>query len=204
MNTVRVLAELTGRVKTTAEFWAAVVEALRGDALDFPYVLCYTGVQNPLNFDSSSDSSDTRSETARSDNSSSFSRSPVTQLTLAGTIGIQPGHPRGSPQIATITNTTPTIDAHWPFSVACATSAPLRAQNPCPEEFEARGWKDPAGDAIIIPLSTSDGSLTGLVVFGLNTRRPVSSHMHSFRHPSLHTHSMTTTISVFTTPLSAT
>ncbi len=176
MRVVRMLAERTSTAKTTLAFWEAVFDVLRAEERDLPYVLCYTCVTRPSGIES--DGGDTNSDFGGSDGSSCLSRGGLrNQLTLVGTIGVQAGHPRASPKLVNISDPGGSED-YWPFAAACAQTEPLLAKNPCPEVFESRGWGDPTGAAVCIPLTHSDGALTGLIIFGLNTRRLVSVPCH--------------------------
>ncbi len=170
MKTVRALAERCAPARTSHHVWESVLDVLEGNAVDFPYVLCYTGQTASTDGAQSSSGVDTHSEQTNND----FLRTPnTTHLKLVGSIGIEPGHPIASPHQVELSSGT-SEQGHWPFAEACAGLESLRAQNPCPQLFEPRGWKDPTGDAILVPLCTSYDSPVGLVIFGLNTRRPVS------------------------------
>ncbi|KAF9020456.1 hypothetical protein BDZ89DRAFT_1072198 [Hymenopellis radicata] len=172
MRMVRMLAERTSTAQTTVAFWDAVFDVLRTNERDLPYVLCYTCVSRPSGTESgSNEGGDTNSDFGGSEGSSCLSRGCLrNQLTLVGSIGVEPGHPRASPKLVNISDPGASED-YWPFAAACAQTEPLLAKNPCPEVFESRGWGDPISGAVCITLTNSDGALTGLIIFGLNTRR---------------------------------
>ncbi|KAK0235753.1 hypothetical protein EDD85DRAFT_837950 [Armillaria nabsnona] len=178
MKTVRALAERCAPARTSYHVWESVLDVLEGNAVDFPYVLCYTGQTTSTDGAQSSLGVDTHSEQTNND----FLRTPnTTHLKLVGSIGIEPGHPIASPQQVELSSGT-SEQGHWPFAEACAGLESLRAQNPCPQLFEPRGWKDPTGDAILVPLCTSYDSPVGLMIFGLNTRRPYDDDYSGFHH----------------------
>ncbi|KAG7451021.1 uncharacterized protein BT62DRAFT_926676 [Guyanagaster necrorhizus] len=95
MKAVRALAERCAPARTSRDVWKAVLDALEGNAADFPYVLCYTDQTTSTDGASSSSEVDTNSEQTNSD----FLLAPdVTHLKLVGSIGIEPGHPIASPK----------------------------------------------------------------------------------------------------------
>ncbi|KAK0204649.1 hypothetical protein DFS33DRAFT_1259677 [Desarmillaria ectypa] len=179
MRTVRALAERCALARTSHGVWEAVLDVLEGNAVDFPYVLCYTGHTASTDGVPSSSDTDTRLERTNSD---ILRTSNATYLQLIGSIGVEPGHPIASPQEVEL-SLGGYQQGHWPFAEACSGRESLRAQNPSPQLFEARGWEDPTGDAILVPLCTSyDCILMGLMVFGLNTRRPYDDDYSGFHH----------------------
>ncbi|KAK0469940.1 uncharacterized protein EV420DRAFT_1258116 [Desarmillaria tabescens] len=176
MRIVRALAERCAPARTSHDVWEAVLEVLEENAVDFPYVLCYTGYTASTD---GSSNADTHSERTNSDISHT---SHVTYLKLIGSIGVEPGHPIASPQEVEL-SPDKSQQGHWPFVEACSGRESLRAPNPCPHLFEARGWEDATGDAILVPLCTSyDCVPMGLMVFGLNTRRPYDDDYSGFHH----------------------
>ncbi|KAK0485064.1 hypothetical protein IW261DRAFT_1331068 [Armillaria novae-zelandiae] len=177
MKAVRALAERCAPARTSHQVWESVLDVLEGNAVDFPYVLCYAGQMTSTDRPQSPSGVDIPSGRTNND----FIRMPRTAcLKLVGSIGIEPGHPIASPQQVDLSLGN-SEQGHWPFVEACAGLESIRAQNPCPELFEPRGWKDPTGDAILVPLCTSYDCV-GLMVFGLNTRRPYDDDYSGFHH----------------------
>lgn len=175
MSTVRIFAELTASIRTTVEFWQAVADSLALNEHDFPYFLCYSAT-NTVHSDFNSDSAetisnvscDTRSEYSSS--GSSIASVHNVRLDLVKSCGVQPGHPAAPSQVEFNSMTTLESNQSWPFSKACFGRTSIRAKNPHPMGFQARGWGDEPGDAILIPIHGTDDMLVGLVLFGLNTR----------------------------------
>ncbi|KAK0495357.1 histidine kinase [Armillaria luteobubalina] len=177
MKAVRALAERCAPARTSHHVWESVLDVLEENAVDFPYVLCYSGQTASSDRPQSPSGLEAPSERTNDD----FIRTPrTTYLKLVGSIGIEPGHPIASPQQVELSSGR-SEQGHWPFAEACADLESIRAQNPCPELFEPRGWKDPACDAILVPLCTSYDCV-GLMVFGLNTRRPYDDDYSGFHH----------------------
>ncbi|KAJ3866505.1 histidine kinase [Lentinula novae-zelandiae] len=185
MSTVRIFAELTASIRTTVEFWQAVADSLALNEHDFPYFLCYSAT-NTVHSDFNSDSAetisnvscDTRSEYSSS--GSSIASVHNVRLDLVKSCGVQPGHPAAPSQVEFNSMTTLESNQSWPFSKACFGRTSIRAKNPHPMGFQARGWGDEPGDAILIPIHGTDDMLVGLVLFGLNTRRPYDVDYASF------------------------
>ncbi|KIY71120.1 hypothetical protein CYLTODRAFT_143793 [Cylindrobasidium torrendii FP15055 ss-10] len=179
MRTIVNLAERTGQVKTTHEFWAAVLEALRPNEYDFPYALCYMADTALPNASSgTSEESDTVSVTSESTTSSNTT-GHGSVLTLVGTLGVIAGHSGVAPHRIVLSQVCD--GQQWPFAAACTSTQYLRCSNPCPEAFEARGWPgDVAGGAVMLPLLKSDAVPSGLLIFGLNTRRPYDDEYKGF------------------------
>ncbi|KAJ7584442.1 hypothetical protein C8J56DRAFT_1027754 [Mycena floridula] len=171
LKIMRSLAENTGAAKTSAEFWESVTDVLSASPEDFPYVLCYIG-QTAAETSLSEQSDRTGSEM-------SLDKTTILQLQLVVSIGVEAGHPQASPLQLSLN--TPT-EYQWPWASVCASGKPRRCKNPCPAIFEKRGWGDEAGDAMLIPLKTTDGALSGLVVLGLNTRRPYDEQYSGFHN----------------------
>ncbi len=86
MKTVRALAERCAPARTSHHVWESVLDVLEGNAVDFPYVLCYTGQTASTDGAQSSSGVDTHSEQTNND----FLRTPnTTHLKLVGSIGIE-------------------------------------------------------------------------------------------------------------------
>ncbi|KAJ3991627.1 hypothetical protein F5050DRAFT_1812329 [Lentinula boryana] len=173
MLTVHTLAEHTALTRTTAEFWQAVFDSLTQNEHDFPFFLCYsattTASSNAYAAETISNSScDLRSEYSYSSSSTAA-----------------PGHPAAPSRVELTSSIALESHRSWPFSKACFGRTPLRAKNLHPEGFQARSWGDTPGDAILIPIHGADDMLVGLVLFGLNTRRPYDEHHTNFHQTLL-------------------
>ncbi|KAF5393770.1 hypothetical protein D9757_000261 [Collybiopsis confluens] len=184
MATVRSLGERTASTRTTSEFWEAVADSLTLNALDFPFFLCYSA-SNSVGEDSS-DAAETMSNASYSDLRSEYSASGSSissvhhrRLDLVKHCGVEPGHP-AAPSSVELNPLDMSNKNSWPFTEACLHRKALRAKNPYPIGFSERGWCDKPGDAILIPIYGPDDSLVGLVLFGLNTRRPYDEHYANF------------------------
>ncbi|KAJ4467091.1 histidine kinase [Lentinula lateritia] len=177
MSTVRIFAELTASIRTTVEFWQAVADSLALNEHDFPYFLCYSAT-NTVHSDFNSDSAETSNVSC--DTRSEYSSSGSSIASVHNSCGVQPGHPAAPSQVEFNSMTTLESNQSWPFSKACFGRTSIRAKNPHPMGFQARGWGDEPGDAILIPIHGTDDMLVGLVLFGLNTRRPYDADYASF------------------------
>ncbi|KAI5829409.1 histidine kinase [Schizophyllum commune Tattone D] len=190
MHTVRRVAECTSLAQTTAEFWPALTEAFTDNHYDFPYFMCYAASAAES---AACDSPSGQSTSSRSSSSSSIRStiSPI-RLQLKEAVGIPKGHP-AAPEVVEL-HSTADEGVPWPFVEACMTRMPIRAANPFPvvehEDDDAgrawaeyarnRAWGDPPGDAVVMPLTSPDGGLIGVLVLGLNTRRPYAGRYANF------------------------
>lgn len=197
MATVRSLAERIAPTRTTSAFWKAVADSLSLNELDFPFFLCYSATNINANGTSNNGdgaSSDTVSEVDSKSEHSSTTTAPSSQQQQQQQVrldlvqsSIQPGHPAAPSQIYldpldTLENSG-SSGTSWPFSKACYTRTSILAKNPHPHTpgFQTRGWSsDTPGDAVLIPIFGPNELLVGLVLFGLNTRRPYDAHYANF------------------------
>ncbi|KAJ3793028.1 histidine kinase [Lentinula aff. detonsa] len=190
MLTVHTLAERTALTRTTAEFWQAVSDSLTQNEHDFPFFLCYSATTTASSNaypdaaeTISNPSCESRSEYSYFSSSTSAVRH--IELDLVKSCGVQPGHPAAPCKVELTTSNALESHRSWPFSKACFGRTPLRAKNLHPEGFQARSWGDTPGDAILIPIHGADDMLVGLVLFGLNTRRPYDDHYTNFHQTLL-------------------
>ncbi|KIK65560.1 hypothetical protein GYMLUDRAFT_240082 [Collybiopsis luxurians FD-317 M1] len=184
MTTVRTLAERTASTRSPSEFWEAVADSLALNALDFPFFLCYSATSSTSEYNS--DAAETASNISYPDFQSEYSSSGSSvasvrhlRLELVKCCGVDPGHP-AAPSTVELNTLDFSDTSSWPFTKAYLGRTSLRAKNPHPEGFHPRGWNDKPGDAILIPIYGPDDFLEGLVLFGLNTRRPYDEDYANF------------------------
>ncbi|KAG8829690.1 hypothetical protein FRC17_006185, partial [Serendipita sp. 399] len=102
---------------------------------------------------------------------------------LGGSVGFAADHPYLSPSVRVITHpflspSGPVAETElfsWPFQQAVSSREPIRVSIPpsVSEGIGRRGWGDRVTHAIIMTLSSdSDAKPLGVIILGLNTRRP--------------------------------
>ncbi|TRM63333.1 hypothetical protein BD626DRAFT_537197 [Schizophyllum amplum] len=191
MLTVRRVAESTAVAQTTAEFWPAITTAFSENEHDFPYFMCYAAITPDASCGTPSTGSEHSVSSAADSPSHRSTISPI-RLQLKEAVGIPKGHPAAPPTVEL--HSMGDSDVPWPFLEACISRLPVRARNPFPvvvgaagdtgrawAEYAAnRAWGDTPGDAVLVPLTSPDGGLIGVLVLGLNTRRPYAGAYANF------------------------
>ncbi|KAG8830151.1 hypothetical protein FRC17_005343 [Serendipita sp. 399] len=179
MNTLQLLGNRSTVAQNHEAFCQAVLSSLSDNDKDVPFAALYfTETDAPL---------------GESDESLITPHGPeihhnqpaASNLTfkLSGSIGFSVDHPYLPPSVRVITHpflspSGPMAETElfsWPFQQAVSSREPIRVSIPpsVSEGIGRRGWGDRVTHAIVMTLSSdSDAKPLGVIILGLNTRRP--------------------------------
>lgn len=180
-KTLLSLAESSSSSRTVPDYWEAVLQAFKANSADAPYALAYTFREHDHDHVSSSNGSSTGSV------SSSGERVPRS-CTLAGVVG---------KSISTVPLNLNVLDSHDPFTQS-VTSAITHGSVAVLDESQLPDWLQPSSPsdpknentcrAVVIPVrptkkeDLSGMNSIGIIVLGLNPRRPYDDHYEKFVH----------------------
>lgn len=170
MHMLRYLGERLNTTRTVKEFWARCLEGLEHDAIDVPFALLYSIVDN--------DDADTASH-------SSDSTISLKSCVLEGSIGIPEGHPASPRKLDLKRSQEGFVPA---FREAMRTREPtmLRTRDgTLPESLLEgiiwRGYGDPCKEAIIFPVRPTNGDLVfAFLLIGVQPRRAYDDEYRAF------------------------
>ena len=169
MLTLREVGEKTAAARDLKSFWREVLKALEYNENDAPFVLLYSVIDS-LGLDFDSDASSIQSQSTHSTQSSR-------QCVLEGSLGVPSGHRAAPTQIDLKSGSE--FFAHV-FRDAIKSDRPIFLQTDngtldadLLDGVDWRGFGDPCSAAVCCPIHlTSEDSVLGFLVIGINPRRP--------------------------------
>ncbi|KAF2236032.1 hypothetical protein EV356DRAFT_82045 [Viridothelium virens] len=162
MLTLREVGERTATARDIKTFWLQVLEALKYNEFDTPFVLLYSVLDEP------------DSDSASMNSSSLFG---TRQCVLEGTLGVPEGHLSAPSQIDLKSG----MEGFGPvFREITKTGRPVVldiGSGDLPDELlegiDNRGFGDPCRSAVVCPIQPTTQEVTlGFLVVGVNPRRP--------------------------------
>jgi hypothetical protein len=158
VNALLRLGQLSSEAMDAEAFWKSIREAIYPSEYDFPAAVLYSYC-----------------EPNATGSAGSYSKNTSQNCSLEWTIGYADQHPDIPKNL--------NLDQDFPLARAMSSSANnglamlYRQEDGClPNglftDVEKRGFGDPCKAILIIPVRTSNETIAGFVIVGLNTRRP--------------------------------
>jgi hypothetical protein len=157
VNALLRVGQISSEARDVEAFWTSIYEAIRPYEYDFPIAILYANVE-----------SDTVS-------SAGYGRTTPQQCALEWTIGYADDHP----------NIPNELDLGGNSALARAISASVKngaatlyhdKDGALPSsiftDIKKRGFGDPCKSILVIPIRTSNETISGCIFVGVNTRRP--------------------------------
>ncbi|KAG8756580.1 hypothetical protein FRC14_002922, partial [Serendipita sp. 396] len=179
MNTLQLLGSRSSVAQNQEAFCQAAISSLNENDKDIPFAALYL-----MDADAPLDELEDALTTPQGPEIPRYHHpSSKLMFKLRGCIGFPAEHPYLPTTVRVVMNSlispsVPEMDTElfsWPFQQAIASREPIRVSIPpsVSEGIEQRGWGDRVSHAIIMTLSSdADAKPLGIVILGLNTRRP--------------------------------